>query len=97
MNNLLLENIGWGALAFGIAAFVVLAAFPADSHKGAMSVLQRMERHFMILFYFVFEIWMLSSAFSLFGIDSGGPQGQRTWAAVAIGWGASHGSAAAAR
>lgn len=54
-----------------------------------------MERHFFILFYFAFEVWMLSSAFSLFGIDSGGPQRQRTWAAVAIGWGAAGAVAAA--
>ena len=89
VNNLLLENVGWGALAFGIAAyFVVLPVLVAGSDKGAMSVLKRMERHLTILFYFAFEVWMVSSAFSLFGIDSGGSQGQRTWAAVAIGWGA---------
>jgi hypothetical protein len=89
VNNLLLENVGWGALAFGIAAyFVVLPALAAGSGKGALSVLRRMERHLTILFYFAFEAWMVSSAFSLFGIDSGGSQGQRTWAAVAIGWGA---------
>jgi hypothetical protein len=89
VNNLLLENVGWSALAFGIAAyFVVLPVLVAGSDKGAMSVLKHMERHLTILFYFAFEVWMLSSAFSLFGIDSGGSQGQRTWAAVAIGWGA---------
>lgn len=89
MNKLLLENVGWGALAFGIAAyFVILPMISGDTYKGAMSVMGRMERHFTILFYFAFEVWMVSSALSLFGIVSGGPQGQRTWAAVAIGWGA---------
>jgi len=96
VNNLLLENVGWGALAFGIASyFVVLPLLAAGSDKGAMSILKRMEHHLTILFYFAFEVWMLSSAFSLFGIDSGGAQGQRTWAAVAIGWGTAGAAAGA--
>jgi hypothetical protein len=89
VNKLLLENAGWGALAFGIAAyFVLLPILLPDNFKGAFGVFKRMEYHLALLFYFAFEFWMLSSALSLFGIKSGGPEGERTWAAVAIGWGA---------
>ena len=88
VNNLLLENIGWGALAFGIAACILVSTLTPGDYRGATSVLKRMTLHLWLLFYFAFEFWMLSSAFSLFGIDSGGPQGEKTWAAVAIGWGA---------
>src|SRR5260370_37116025 len=68
VNNLLLENVGWGALAFGIASyFVVLPLLAAGSDKSAMSILKRMEHQLTNLFYFSFEVWVSSIAFSLFG------------------------------